>query len=392
MTTTVTNGPMDVVKRLEPVLRENAALADAERNLPKAAMAAMVEAGIFRTWMPRAFGGLEMAPTPAIQLFEEIARIDSAAGWIASNSCAITPLCQVLPEAGATEICADPDIVLAGGWFPPGRAVPVDGGYRVSGQWAFGSGCQHAHWLTAMGILTDHGEPRVGPDGQPMQVMLFFPTAEAEIVDTWHTLGMRGTGSHDIKLTEVFIPARWTFVMRPFDHPGSAFRGPLYAFRLWLFGPPIASVALGIARAALEDCIALAGRKIPHNTQVALSDRATIQDRVARAKAMVDAARAYLYRALDDTWAYLSAGAKITPEQGIPVQLATCYAVETAGKAVDLVHTAVGTTGIRNKHRFQQYFRDVHTVSQHGSGSPERFESVGKLLLGKKSDWGFFYL
>ena len=133
MTTTVTNGPMDVVKHLEPVLRDNAALADAARNLPKAAMAAMVEAGIFRTWMPRAFGGLEMAPTPAIQLFEEIARIDSAAGWIASNSCAITPLCQVLPEVGATEICADPDTILAGGWFPPGSAVPVEGGYRVSG-------------------------------------------------------------------------------------------------------------------------------------------------------------------------------------------------------------------------------------------------------------------
>jgi alkylation response protein AidB-like acyl-CoA dehydrogenase len=113
---------------------------------------------------------------------------------------------------------------------------------------------------------------------------------------------------------------------------------------------------------------------------------------VARAKAMVDAARAYLYRALDDTWAYLSTGAKMTPAQGIPVQLATCHAIETAGKAVDLVHAVVGTTGIRNEHRFQQYFRDVHTVSQHGSGSPERFESVGKLLLGKKSDWGFFYL
>jgi alkylation response protein AidB-like acyl-CoA dehydrogenase len=144
MTTIVTNGHMDVVKRLEPVLRENATWADAERRLPKAAMAAMVEAGIFRTWMPRAFGGLEMAPTPAIQMFEEIARIDSAAGWIASNSCVITTLCQVLPDAGSTEICADPDTVLAGGWFPPGSAVPVDGGYRVSGQWAFGSGCHHA--------------------------------------------------------------------------------------------------------------------------------------------------------------------------------------------------------------------------------------------------------
>jgi len=221
--------------------------------------------------------------------------------------------------------------------------------------------------------------------------MIFFPAAEAEIVDTWHTLGMRGTGSHDIQLTDVFIPERRAFVMRPFDNLGSAYRGPLYAFRLWLAGPTIASVALGIAR-SVDDFIALAGRKTPSYTQVALSDRAKNQDRVARAKAMVDASRSYLYRVLDDTWAYPSTGAKITPEQGIPVQLASCYAIETAGKVVDLVHSAVGTTGIRDEYRFQQYFRDVHTVSQHAFGSPERFESVGKLLLGKESDWGFFYL
>jgi alkylation response protein AidB-like acyl-CoA dehydrogenase len=392
MTTTVTNGHMDMVKRIEPVLRENAVLADTERKLPKAAMDAMVEAGIFRTWVPRAFGGVEMAPTPAIQMFEEISRIDSAAGWIASNSCVISTFCQVLPDAGAAEMFVDPNNVVAGGWFPPGPAVPVDGGYRVSGQWAFGSGCHHAQWLTSMGIITDDGKPRLGADGQPVQVLIFFPAAEAEIVDTWHTLGMRGTGSHDIKLNDVFIPTRQTFVMGPFDHPGSAYRGPLYAFHLWLAGPPIASVALGIARAALDDFSALAGRKTPSYTQVALGDRGKIQDRVARAKAMVDASRAYLYRTLDDAWAYLSTGAKIASDQGIPVQLASCHAIETAGKVVDLVHSAVGTTEIRNEHRFQQYFRDVHTVSQHAFGSPERFESVGKLLLGKESDWGFFYL
>ena len=392
MTTTVTNGLMDAVQQIEPVLRENSALADAERTLPKAAMDAMVEAGIFRTWVPRAFGGMEMAPTPAIQMFEEISRIDSAAGWIASNSCVISTFCQVLPDAGAAEIFADPNNIVAGGWFPPGPAVPAADGYRVSGQWTFGSGCQHAPWLTTMGLITDNGKPRVGPDGQPVQILIFFPAAEAEIVDTWHTLGMRGTGSHDIKLTDVFIPERRTFIMGPFDHPGSAYRGPLYAFHLWLAGPPIASVALGIARAALDDFIALAGRKTPSYTQVGLSDRAIIQDRVARAKAMLDAARVYLYRALDDAWAYLSTGANITHAQGIPVQLASCHAIETAGKVVDLVHAAVGTTGIRNEHRFQQYFRDVHTVSQHAFGSPTRFESVGKLLLGKESDWEFFYL
>lgn len=392
MTIGFSRGLEDPLIHIEQILRDNARLAEAERNLPKAAVAAMTEAGIFRTWRPQALGGMEMPPTPAIQMFEEIARVDSAAGWIASNSCIITTLCQVLSDAGASEIFRSPNVVLAGAWFPPGRATPVDGGYRVTGQWSFGSGCLHAQWLTAMGTITDGGEPRKGPGGEPVQVMLFFPTTEAEIIDTWHTLGMRGTGSHDFKLTDAFVPERRAYIMAPFDHPGSAFRGPLYGFRLWLAGPPIASVALGIARAALEDMLVLAGRKTASYTQVALGDRPTIQDRLARAKAMVDAARSYLYRTLDDTWTYLARGAKITPDQGIPVQLAASHAIESAVKAVDLLHTCAGTTGIRNEHRFQQHLRDIHTVSQHAFGSAERFESIGKLLLGKTSDWGFFYL
>ena len=125
-------------------------------------------------------------------MFEEISRIDSAAGWIASNTSVISTFLQVLPDAGSAEIYADPNNIVVGGWFPPGPAVPVDGGYRVSGQWAFGSGCQHAPWLTTMGVITDDGHPRLGPDGQPVLVMVFFPAAEAEIIDTWHTLGHAG--------------------------------------------------------------------------------------------------------------------------------------------------------------------------------------------------------
>ena len=150
MAATVVDERLDIVERIAPVLRESAASADVERALPKAAMEVMVEAGIFRTWLPRALGGLEMAPTPAIRMFEEISRIDSAAGWIASNTSVISTFLQVLPDAGSAEIYAAPNNSVVDGWFPPGPAVPVEGGYRVSGQWAFGSGCQHAPWLTAM--------------------------------------------------------------------------------------------------------------------------------------------------------------------------------------------------------------------------------------------------
>jgi len=201
----------DRVAKIEPILRAHAAQAEIERRLAPQAMAALHDAGIMRTWVPKAYGGLQMNPVPALKMFEEISRIDSAAGWIASNSSIIAFFCQVISDQGAAEMFSDPQTVVAGGWFPPGKAVPVRDGYRLTGQWAFGSGCHYANWLTGHVLVNDGDKPRLDANGNPVSLITFFRASEAEIVDNWNTLGMRGTGSHDVRLNNVFVPTTRCF-------------------------------------------------------------------------------------------------------------------------------------------------------------------------------------
>jgi len=384
---------LDAVARLAPALGADRAFGETARDLRADTVAALRDEGLFRIWAPQALGGLELAPTPAIRLFEELARIDSAVGWVVSNSAVITSFFQVFPDEGLKEIFSTPDSIVAGGWFPPGVATPTDSGYQVTGQWAFGSGCRHADWLTGMTVILDrNGQPELGPDGSPRLLLLAVPSAEAEVVDHWDTLGMRGTGSHDVRLADVFVPSRRTFVVGPFVAPGSAFTGPLYKFHMWLGGPEIAAVGLGVARAALDAFTVLAQEKTPSYTAQVLSDRSIVQDHVARATAAIGAGEAYLHHALDEAFAHFEEGGAPDPVRLAPVQLASCHAVDSATFAVDLLQGVAGTSGIRAEHGLERHFRDVHTIAQHALASAARYESVGQLLLGKQSDWSFFYL
>jgi alkylation response protein AidB-like acyl-CoA dehydrogenase len=366
---------------------------EAARDLPAELIAQLKEHRFFRVWTPRALGGLELDPVSALRFFEDLAYSDASVGWVVANSAVITTFFQVLADEGLDEIYADPDAVIAGGWFPPGAAVPIEGGYRVTGQWAFGSGCRHADWLTGMSvILDDGGQPDMGPGGTPRLLLFAVPSGEAEIVDHWNTLGMRGTGSHDVRLADVFVPARRSFEVGPFESPGAAFTGPLYKFHLWLGGAVIAAVALGTARAALDHFTAIASKKTPSYTQKVLADRPIVQDHVARSTASIGAGRAFLHRAVGDAYADFEQGRPTEAAALAPVQLAASFAVEASVRAVDLLQAVAGTSGIRVEDGLERSFRDVHTMAQHALASAARYESVGQLLLGQVSDWTFFYL
>jgi alkylation response protein AidB-like acyl-CoA dehydrogenase len=387
-----TSSPEAIIAQVEPLVRQYADIAEAGRQPAPEAMNAMIEAGLFRTWVPRTYGGLEMDPIPALKMFEELSRIDGAAGWVAGNSAAIASFVQIFPDQGSAEVFADPRTVVAGAYNPPGAAMPVEGGYRVTGRWPFGSASTYASWLTGLCLVMDGEAPRLDPDGNPVVLIVIFPAAEAEIPDSWHTLGMRGTGSHDFCATEVFVPERRSFVLGPWDHPGSAFSGPLYRLGLWVGISQIAITGLGIARAALDDLLALAAVKTPSYTQTGLADRPVVHDRVARARALINAGRSAIYSEMEAAWQFVQGGGRITGESCIPLGLAVSFGMEAAVQAVDIVHAVAGTSAIRDERRFQQYFRDVHTISQHAFASSARFESLGKMMLGRQTDWAFYYV
>jgi alkylation response protein AidB-like acyl-CoA dehydrogenase len=353
-------------------------------------VAAMLEAGLFTMARPRSYGGLELDPVGSFRVVEEVARHDSAAGWNLNLSTATDYLLAWFPDDGADEVLGTGELVLAAVFNPPGAAVPVDGGYRVSGQWRFVSGCQHAKWIFVLVFLMDGATPRRDEAGRPQQLMILLPAAETQVLDTWYTLGMRGTGSHDVRAEDVFVPARRAVPLAPLQRPGTAFTGPLYRLTLW---PPIALLAppaLGIARAAIDDLLELAAVKTPSFTGVALRDRQVVQRQLAQAEAELDAGRALLYAVFDEAWQAAVAVAPIELDRKLRMQLATSHAVTCAARAVDLVHGAAGSAGIRDEYRYQRHFRDIHTITQHAFASAQRYESVGAVMLGAESDWGFF--
>jgi alkylation response protein AidB-like acyl-CoA dehydrogenase len=203
---------------------------------------------------------------------------------------------------------------------------------------------------------------------------------------------MRGTGSHDVVMSDVFVPESHAPFLVPRERSGSAYQGPLYRLTIWISVASLASIATGVARAAIEELLQLASRKTPAYTGKPIRDRNVVQSQVAQAEATLSAARAYLYETLEEVWAQALRGHMIDMPHKAKVQLATTHAIVASGQAVDLVHAAAGATAVRDEHRFQRHFRDVHTITQHGFASASRYESAGQVLLGSPVDWPFFAL
>ncbi len=219
------------MQRLEPLLRAQSASAEREHRLPDVVGRALRDAGLYTLAAPKALGGRELDPMSAFRVIEELARFDSAAGWNVQLSTGCEPFGAWLPREGVEEIFTS-GLVLGGTLNPPAQLVPVDGGYRITGRSPFVSGCHQCEWFFAPATITEAGATRM-VDGEPALMIAYFPAAEAEIIDNWDTLGMCGTGSHDVAITDVFIPARWTAPLVPLETPNVHFEGPLYRLKFW---------------------------------------------------------------------------------------------------------------------------------------------------------------
>lgn len=381
---------LGAVREIEPVIRAHAPDAERERRLPEPVVDAMRDAGLHRLWRPAALGGLEVDPVTGFRVLEEVSRIDSAAGWNLQASLATELFGPWFEDTTVTEVFGEPRTVLAGAFNPPRQAIPVDGGYRVTGRTPFTSGAHSAAWLLGLANVMDGGQPRLGPGGEPMVLMTLIPSADFEIVDSWDTMGMCGTGSHDVTVNGALVPERRAVPYVPLERSASAYRGPLYRLTVWPVVAGLAVPALGVARAAIEEVVALTTVKTPAYTTRPLRERAVAQAQLARAAATLDAARAYLHAAFEAAYADATAGRPITLDHKRRMQLAATHAVHGAADAVDLVHAIVGATGIRREHPFERHFRDVHVLTQHAFVCASRYEDVGRIMMGGDPEWSFF--
>jgi indole-3-acetate monooxygenase len=380
---------LEAVARIRPIIEDHAESAEANRQLSNVVYDAMYEAGLFAMLAPKAYGGLELHPVEAMMVWEAVARIDSAAAWNLVMNQAISAYAAWLPAEGAREIFSHGPATTAGALNPPGAATRVEGGWRVTGQVPFGSGCHHAQWLAMPAVEMEGDRPRLDPaTGQPMPFAVFIPRETATILDTWHTVGMRGTGSTDFAVRDLFVPDRLTAPVGPLSQPAPGFEGPL--FRMWPWTAILgeATVSVGVAAAALEEAVELCKTKIAAYNATTLREQQLPQYQMGKAKALVEASRDTLYRAASEAYAEtVESKARLSQEAKIRLQLAVSFAAEACAEAVRFVNNAVGASSIRLGGPFERHFRDAHVLLQHSSKSSARYGSAGRLMFGLDNDW-----
>ena len=258
---------LSAVQGLEPLIRAHADEAERNRRLSPVVVTALAEAGIFRMYTPCTLGGFEIEPLTFYRVVEAIARIDGSTGW-----CVFIAACNALlgaflaDEAAADVFGRDPQSITAGVVHPYGRAAISGGDYRVTGRWSYASGCQHSTWNICCCEVFDGDQRRLTQDGEPDVRLFFIPMGQVSIIETWDVSGLAGTGSHDVVIDQVFVPAAYTCAFKPGMTPqGALYQSPVYRYVLYAsFALPIGAVALGIAQGALDACLELAQSKNPN--------------------------------------------------------------------------------------------------------------------------------
>ncbi|MGE5271301.1 MAG: acyl-CoA dehydrogenase family protein [Thiohalocapsa sp.] len=376
-------------RALQPALR--AAIDDIEREqrFPTALVKQLKGAGLYRMVLPNALGGMQLDTLSYLRVVETLAEGAGSVGWNLANNGIVQLITLGLPDDGVQEIYSKgPDTVCAGTAVQGGgEAVPVAGGYRVTGRWSFGSGSQEASWMLGSFQIVEDGEPRRGPDGKALYWRGVFPRAEVEIIPgSWDVTGLRGTGSFDWTVKDFFLPERRTMVHAgaPLDNQWDRWPGVVYQLptQCWI-GPHHSAVITGIAQAGIRALIELAGGKQPRGRPTGLlCDNPQVQDAVGRADAILNAGRAYRTAMIAELWHTVAAGRATTLEQRARCRLASTYAADCARQAMDLMYRHGGSTSFKRASRLAECWRDLQVVGQTVTLAPEWYPIGGRVYLG----------
>jgi indole-3-acetate monooxygenase len=378
-------GVLNAARALVPQVRACADEIERQRRLPAQLVAAFAQAGVFHMCVPQGLGGVESDPATIIETLATIAQADGSAGWCAMIGATSGVISAYLQDGVAREIYGRSAEAVTGGVLAPlGTAVIVDGGYRLTGRWAFASGCEHCAWLMGGSVILQNGTPRLLRNGQPESRLLLFPAADAQVIDTWTVSGLRGTGSHDIAVNDLFVPEARSVSLAT-DQP--RYFAPLYSFPVFgLLALGIAGVGLGIARSAVDELTVIAGVKTPSGSRKRLGERALIQMHVAQAEALLRSARAWLFEAVGQAWEAAQRNAEMSLQHRATLRLAATHATASAARVVDLMYSAGGGTSVYATCPLQRQFRDIHVATQHMMVGEPTYELTGRVFLGIDTD------
>lgn len=372
-------------RRLVPALRAGARAFEQARRLSDDIVRAFVEGEMVQMAIPKVYGGRESHPLDTLRVIEEISYGDGSAGWSLMNYQTTAFVSGILPKRWGEAIFAAPErAVPAGVLALTGRGRRVEGGIVASGRWSFASGCPGANWLLGTVVMDAGGDDA---SGTPEILLPMFPREDFEIHDTWDVVGLCGSGSHDVEVSEVFVPeGRWVSLGNPPAVDTPLYRIPIVS----IFPPCVVAVSIGIARAALESFQELAERKVPAQSSKPLAERTSAQIALAKAETLVDASRCVVFETMQALWDSVSNDQEASVDARRRARLASCYAAEACAEAVDLLYTAAGSSSIFSDHPLQRYWRDVHTATQHIQIAQGNYETMGRLRLTGETGGGPF--
>lgn len=379
----ISHSPEDVLaaaRALEPQIRASADAMERERRLPPALARALMEAGVFRMGVPRVYGGSESDPMMQVRVVEELARMNGSVGWLSMIGSAGSFLSAFLDPPAARRLFGGVDSVIAGQIRPPHRAEVVEGGFRVSGTWHFASGSAHATTMVCGCIVHEGGKVKMRGSHPEFRVML-VPVSKVKFTDVWHTTGMRGTGSNDFTVDNVFVPFEESVSMAEPPH----YSGPLYLF------PPLflvshAGVPLGIARSAIDFVTELGSRKVMQPSGRTMREDTRVQETVAWSEASLGAARAYVYSTIEELWVSLCKGDRPSRRQRATYRMMITYSHQTAKEVVSTLFDTAATSSIFRPSPLDRDMRDILTACQHYVVHLKMYRPAGRLLLGLESE------
>ena len=355
------------------MLRADAPASEQRRRLTNTSVAALTQAGLFRLLVPAVYGGPEVDPLTLLETIEIVAEADGAAGWCVNIASTTASMSWYLRPDWARTIYGDPAVVTGGSFTPNGKGVATDGGWSVNGSWPWGSGTQHCQWVNA-GVRTDTGQFN----------LMFFPQADVDYLDTWHSAGLAGTGSTDFAVHDAFVPDGASL------QPGvtkTTLDAPLCHFpNFSLLAAGLAAVTLGIARRAIAELVELAATKRPALSSRPLAEAPFVQMDLARAEARYRSARAFIHDEVAKTWATVQAGGRVSVADRASIRLAAANAAASAAEAVDLCFSAAGGSAVYAASPLQRCLRDVHVATQHQMLSARNSEVFARVRLGLEAD------
>ncbi len=374
---------LTAARALAPLVRELRDEGERLRHVPPAMSEALAQSGLLQMFLPRGIGGEETAPLVAFDAIEELSRADGSIGWCTMLASILTAFTGWLaPEVGRAMAGSPADLRMAGSIRPQGKARPVAGGYRIDGQWDFASGIHYARWLTCPCVVMDGDKPALTATGAPRTRIMWVPAEQATILDTWDVIGLRGTGSHDFVVKDLFVAEAYSSSLAEAPkHPGALYVPRM--FFTWVWTVTVAN-AMGIARGAIDTFAAIATSKASTSSTQLLRDRPRVQAQTAHAEAALQSARAYVRNTVGEVWERVSRGETELDGPILQARLAITHGMHEAARAVDTAFHAAGTNAVYRKNHLERYFRDIHVTLQHGAALHQHFEAAGQALLGKR--------